>query len=187
MRQHGPWQIVESHLIYKDPWIELRKDDVIRPDGNPGTHALATIKSGVAVLPLDDDGFVYLTEEFHYGVGHDTIEVVSGGIEPGEETLRAAQRETQEELGITAREWIPMGRVDPFTTLAISPTSLFLARGLTFGEHGQEATERIRCYKTELTTAVEMVLNSVITQGPSSVLILKTFVRMKGGPAGCAK
>lgn len=180
MREHGPWKIVRSHAIYKDPWIEVRKDDVIRPDGAPGTHSLVHMKHGVSVLPLDDDGHVYLTEEFHYGVGRDTIEVISGGLEPDEDPLVGGQRETLEELGIVAREWIPLGKVDPFTTMAVSPTTLFLARGLTFVEARPEGTELIRCVKKTLSEAVQMVLNSEITQGPSCVLILKAHWYVSG-------
>lgn len=173
MHQHGPWKIIRTHHIYKDPWIEVRKDDVIRPDGVPGTHSLVHMKHGVSVLPLDEDGNVYLTQEFHYGVGRDTIEVISGGLEPGEDPLVGGQREALEELGIVAQEWIPLGKVDPFTTMAVSPTTLFLARGLSFVEARPEGTELIRCVKKTLAEAVEMVFNSEITQGPSCVLILK--------------
>lgn len=180
MHDHGPWKIVRSHAIYKDPWIEVRKDDVIRPDGAPGTHSLVHMKHGVSVLPLDDEGNVYLTEEFHYGVGRDTIEVISGGLESGEDPLVGGQREAREELGIIAREWIPLGTVDPFTTMAVSPTALFLARGLSFVEARPEGTELIRCVKKSLAEAVEMVLSSEITQGPSCVLILKTHLYVSG-------
>src|SRR5262249_16931064 len=99
-KPHGPWQIVQSHQVYKDPWIEVLKDDVIRADGKPGTHSVIWIRPGVSVLLLDDAGFVYLTEEFHYGVGRITLEVVSGGLDDGETPLAGAQREAQEELGI---------------------------------------------------------------------------------------
>src|ERR1043165_5515685 len=110
--QHGPWTILSSREICRDPWIDVRVDDVIRPDGKPGTHSLISIKPGVSVLPLDDDGFVYLTEEFHYAVGRTTIETISGGIDAREDALAAAQRETREELGILARDWMPLGTVD---------------------------------------------------------------------------
>ena len=65
VKEHGPWKIRNSRDVYKDPWIEVRKDDVIRPDGADGTHCVVNMKPGVSVLPLDDQGFVYLTEEFH--------------------------------------------------------------------------------------------------------------------------
>src|SRR5205807_6953045 len=92
MQQHGPWQILRSHEIYRDGWLEVRKDDVIRPDGLPGTHGVVRLKPGVSVLALDDENRVYLTDEFHYGVGRHTIEVVSGGREPDEAPLEAARR-----------------------------------------------------------------------------------------------
>src|SRR6516162_8679399 len=133
MRQHGPWQIVRSHAIYKDNWLEVRKDDVIRPDGASGTHGVVFLKPGVSVLALDDEQRVYLTDEFHYGVGRRTIEVVSGGREPHEDPLDAARRELAEELGIAAAEWIALGYFDPFTTMLCAPAELFLARQLNFG------------------------------------------------------
>lgn len=169
----GPWQILRSHDVYKDPWIEVRKDDVIRPDGKPGTHSVVTIRPGVSVLLLDDEGFVYLTEEFHYGVGRYTVEVVSGGLDDGEEPLAGAAREAQEELGITASQWTPLGVFDPFTTMINGPAQLFLARGLTFGESAPDETEQIRCVKMPFDEAVDMAMDGRISHGPSCALLLK--------------
>jgi ADP-ribose pyrophosphatase len=173
MRKHGPWQILATREIYRDPWIEVQRDEVIRPDGQPGSHSIVRLKPGVAVLALDGAGQVYLTEEFHYGIGRDALEVVSGGIEPGEDPLATAQRELAEELGIRAAEWIDLGSVDPFTTIVVSPTRLFLARSLSFGTAECDGTERIECRSLPLAAAVEQVLASGITHAPSCVLILK--------------
>jgi ADP-ribose pyrophosphatase len=173
MQQHGPWQIIRSHEIYRDAWLEVRKDEVIRPDGVPGTHGVVVLKPGVSVLALDDDHQVYLTDEFHYGVGRQTIEVVSGGREPDESPLDAARRELEEELGITAEEWTALGSFDPFTTMLSAPAELFLARRLTFGETRQEATENIRCVQVAFDEAVAMAMDGRITHGPSCVVILK--------------
>lgn len=177
MQQHGPWQIVKSHEVYRDPWLRVRKDDVIRPDGQPGTHSVVHLKAGVCVLAIDNEDVVYLTEEFHYGVGRVTLEAVSGGIEPDESPLTTAQRELQEELGIEAAEWIESGVVDPFTASVVSPTTLYIARGLRFGAPSLEGTELIRCVKMPLAEAVEKVLRSEITHAPSCVLILRSAMK----------
>lgn len=173
MKQHGPWKIRASREVYKDPWIEVRKDKVIRPDGDDGTHCVVSMKPGVSVLPLDDRGFVHLTEEFHYAVGRTTIESVSGGIEPGEDARGTAARELEEELGIRAGRWTDLGMVDPFTSIVVSPTGLFLARDLSFVDSAPEGTEQIRPVKVKLAEAVDWVISSKITHGPSCVLILK--------------
>jgi ADP-ribose pyrophosphatase len=179
MTQHGPWKIVESHEIYRDAWIRLQMDDVIRPDGKPGTYSVVTLKPGVTVLAMDDDGYVYLTKEFHYGVGRTTVEGASGGIEPGERPLDAAKRELQEELGIEAEDWTELGVVDPFTASVVSPTRLYLARKLRFGAQALDGTELIQCVKLSLGEAVEKVIQSEITHGPSCVAILKVALGLR--------
>jgi len=176
--QHGPWTIVKSQQVYGDRWIAVRKDDVIRPDGKPGTHSVVNVKPGVTVLPMDDGGSVYLTEEFHYAVGRVTLEAVSGGIESEEAALETAKRELREELGIEAAEWIEMGVVDPFTASVVSPTRLYLARRLRFGEHAPEGTELIKCINMTLDEAVRKVFASEITHAPSCVVILKAAMKL---------
>ena len=173
VERHGPWRILSSRKVYSDPWIEVQRDQVVRPDGADGTHCVVRMKPGVSVLPLDEDGSIYLTEEFHYGIGRVTIEAVSGGIEPGEIALATARRELKEELGITAARWTELGMIDPFTTIVVSPTALFLAQGLSFGPTAREGTEKINAVRVPLAQAMHWVMQTRITHGPSCVLILK--------------
>lgn len=180
-RKHGPWTILSSEPVYADPWVNVGRDSVIRPDGQPGTHVTVTIKPGVCVLALDDEGNVFLTDEFHYGVGQNTLEAVSGGIEPGEEPLETARRELREELGIVASEWIDLGQADPFTAVGISPTRLYLARGLAHGSPSPEGTERIRPVRLPLVEAAWAVVSSRITHAPTGVLILKAHWLLNKG------
>ena len=174
MTQHGPWFINSSQDVYTDPWLSVRCDQVTRPDGKPGTHSVVTIMPGISVLALDDEGNVALTDEFHYAIGRNSLETVSGGIESGETAEQAAHRELQEELGLLAEELIPMGDVDPFTSSLYSPTKLFLARGLTETDVNPDGTELIQKVKLSFEEAVEKVMSSEITHAPSCVLILKT-------------
>ncbi|MBD3674469.1 MAG: NUDIX hydrolase [Planctomycetaceae bacterium] len=174
MTQHGPWFINSSADVYSDPWLSVRCDQVTRPDGKPGTHSVVTIKPGVSVLAMDEDQNVYLTDEFHYAIGRDSLETVSGGIDGEESPEQAARRELQEELGLLAEELIPLGTVDPFTSSLYSPTKLFLARGLTETETNPDGTELIRRIQMPFAEAVEKVMSSEITHAPSGILILKT-------------
>jgi NUDIX domain len=173
MRAHGPWTILSSRLIHRDPWVTLTQDDVVRPDGQPGTFTTIAVKPSVSVLALDEAGNVHLTEEFRYAVGHPSIEVVSGGIEPDEDELVAGKRELAEELGITASEWIDLGRTEPISSIVYLPTRLWLARDLTFGDHAREGTEHIRAVTMPLAEAIDAVMASRITHGASMTLILK--------------
>jgi ADP-ribose pyrophosphatase len=180
MREHGPWKVHATREVYRDPWLTVTRDEVTRPDGRPGTYCTVHILQGVSVLALDGDGTAYLTDEFHYAVGRRTLEVVSGGRDPGEEPLAAAKRELKEELGIEADDWTDLGVVDPFTSMLLSPTHLFLARGLRFGSYDREGTEQIRTVRLPLAEAVAAVMDGRITHAPSCTLILKAerFLRL---------
>ncbi len=173
MQQHGPWMINRTRQVYRDAWIEVRLDEVTRPDGQPGTYTTVQLKSGVCVVALDQERRVHLTREFHYAVGRITVEGVSGGIESGESSELAAQRELAEELGLMAKHWQRLGQVDPFTSAIYSTVDLFLATDLTECAAAPEGTEQIEHMIVPLDEAVEMVRNSQITHGPTCVALLR--------------
>ncbi|QDT12737.1 NUDIX domain-containing protein [Planctomycetes bacterium K23_9] len=171
--KRGPWTVLQSTKVYQDPWLSVRKDDVIRPDGDPGTHSVVTIKPGVSVLAIDTEHNVFLTSEFHYAVNRVTLEAVSGGIESSEEAVVSAKRELREELGIIAKDWTDLGTCDPFTASLLSPTKLYLAQDLSFVDAAPEGTEVIQSIKMPLAEAIEKVMQSEVTHAPSCTLILK--------------
>ena len=172
MKKHGPWNICRSREIYRDPFIDVRGDEVIRPDGKEGHHVVVNLKAGVCVVAVDEEKQVYLTSEFHYGIGRHSIEAVSGGIEADELAEETARRELQEELGIRAGKLRRIGCVDPFTTVVVSPTELFLATELQHGSTNLEGTELIECIKLPLKDALSKVLNGEITHAPTCTLLL---------------
>lgn len=178
--QKGPWTVKDSEIKYKNPWIEVREDAVIRPDGKDGICGVVTMKNGVSVLPYDAEGNVYLTEEYHYGVERVTIEAISGGIDAGESMLEAAKRELKEETGLIASEWTDLGSLDPFTTVVVSSNHMYLARGLSQGEPDQEGTESIKVRKVPFVEALEWATIGKISHGASVAVILKTALLLKG-------
>jgi ADP-ribose pyrophosphatase len=186
-RIKGPWLVEETVQKYKNAWIEVNEDQVVRPDRKSGSFATVRMKHGVSVLAMEDDGQVYLTSEYRYAIERDSIESVSGGIDEDEPPHIAARRELREELGIEAGEWINLGTVDPFTSAIQSPATLFLARKLSLVKREPEGTELISVLKVDLAEAVRMVMESEITHGPSCLLILKTHHFLNGEKAGISK
>jgi 8-oxo-dGTP pyrophosphatase MutT (NUDIX family) len=172
-RKHGNWTIKASELRYKDGFVEFWVDECLKPDGEPGRRATLRMLPGVAVLAVDEEGFVYLTRQFRYAVGKESVEAVQGGLEEGEEEAAAARRELREELGIEAEELTDLGLVDAVTSQVFSPARIFLARGLRFGEPEREGTEVLEPVKLKLAEAVRMVMDGEITQAITCVLVLK--------------
>ncbi len=177
-RKRGPWTVKETNSPYKDNFIEVFVDQVIKPDGEPGTYATVRMKKGVAILPVTKDGKVYLTSQFRYGIGKDSIEVISGGIDGEEPPIEAARREAKEELGIEAEDWIDMGFFDIETSIVQAPVYLFMVKGLEFTETDPDSTEDIKRIRVTLDEALQMVMENKITHSPSCVLILKAHLHL---------
>jgi ADP-ribose pyrophosphatase len=167
--------------MYVDPFVQVRVDQVVRPDGDDGQHVVVEMKPGVCVLAMDEQHNVFLTREFHYGVGRYSLEAVSGGIEPGEDPGLTAERELQEEIGRLASRWAHVGTVDPFTTIVVSPTRLYVARGLTTTATAQEGTEQIETVMMSLDEAIAKVVDGTITHAPTCVVLLRAKLAMSSG------
>jgi 8-oxo-dGTP pyrophosphatase MutT (NUDIX family) len=171
-RKNGNWTIKHTRKIFENDFFKVFEDEVIQPDGKDGKYATIRFVQGAAVLPLDDDGFIYLTKQFRYALGREDLEVVSGAIED-ENPSEAARREAREELGIEAEEWTDLGVIESDTSITNSTAHLFLARKLSFKEPEREGTEQIETVKMKFEDALEKVMSGEITHGQTVALILK--------------
>ena len=67
-----------------------------------------TMQGSAALLPIDDEGNIYLIEEFLAAEGKFGLSLARGGIEVGEDPAVAALRELQEEAGLTCEKVVPL-------------------------------------------------------------------------------
>jgi 8-oxo-dGTP pyrophosphatase MutT (NUDIX family) len=165
---------VSSRNIHQGNLVHLREDRVVLPHGTEAVFEFVEIKHGSSTLAMEDNGDVWLVREWKYAVDRPSLEVVSGGIEAGETPVDTAHRELREELGKSARELIPLGHVDPFTTMLRCPNYLFLARGLADVERApEEAEANMELCRMPLRQAYDLVLSGGITHGSSCVTIFR--------------
>ena len=171
----NPFILKLSEVKYQNPWISVREDKVVRPGGKDGVFGVVTMQDGITVLPMDDEENAYLAREYKYAVEDYTTEAISGGVDEGEQPIDAARRELKEEAGFDAEEMIPLGFIDPFTTVIKSRNYCFLARGLSGGGSTKlDGGEVVEIIKVPFAQAVEMAMSGEISHGASVAVILKT-------------
>ena len=176
---NNPYILKSSEVKYQNPWITVREDKVVQANGNPGIFGVVDYGIGVAILPIDEDNNVYLAKEFKYALQSWSLELASGGVEPGENTEAAARRELKEELGITADEWIYMGSIHPLTTIVENTQHQFIVRGLHFGKANTEETEQIELVKMSIEEAYKLIKTGKIVNATAIVLLLRAFLEIK--------
>ncbi|MFC7620499.1 NUDIX domain-containing protein [Microlunatus sp. GCM10028923] len=125
------WQQRSSREIYRNAWISVREDAVVRPDGVPGTYGVVTVnRPAVFVVPVTEAGEVIMIRQRRYTTGVDSLEVPGGGVDDDEPRV-AAERELREETGYAAGSWRDLGPVYSLNGVADAPGRVFLATDLT--------------------------------------------------------
>jgi 8-oxo-dGTP pyrophosphatase MutT (NUDIX family) len=180
--QRGGWTVLGSDVLYENPWIRVREDQVIQPDGKSGTFGVVELGRAVAVLPVHDDGDVSLVRVFRYTINAECIETVAGGIGEDESAEDAARRELQEEIGLAADELIDLGETQQMTEIVVSPVRLFVARGLRDVPSNQDPTEELSRLDVPLSEAVAWALHGRIVHAATVALVLRA-AHLLGSPA----
>ncbi len=163
-RRRGSWQQLDQQTVYDNPWIQVTHENVLTPMGTAGIYGVVHFKSrAVGVVPLDERGNVWLVKQFRYTLNQYSIEIPEGGSPPDEDMLTTAQRELQEETGLTAGSWQHLLDLHTSNSVTDESGAIFLARDLVRGEMALEATEDIEVLCVPLAEAIDWIFCGKIT------------------------
>jgi 8-oxo-dGTP pyrophosphatase MutT (NUDIX family) len=183
----NPWTTLGSRAVYDNPWISVREDQVIRPDGRPGVYGVVHFKSrAIGVLPVDDRGGVWLVGQYRYALDRYSWEIPEGGSHPGETPEETARRELREETGLSAEHLEPIAITHLSNSVSDELGLVFRATGLSPGPSVPEGTERIEVRMVPWDEAWAMLQCGQITDSMSVIAILHEALRRAGGPRGSA-
>jgi 8-oxo-dGDP phosphatase len=131
-----------SSVVYTDPWIRLRKDDIERSDGSRGTYAVIERDDFALIVPAEGGGF-HLVEEYRYPVGRRSWSFPQGGFPHGETGTpeELARMELAQETGLRATRLTHLGTLTAAHGMTPQRCQYFLATGLTAGEPDPEPEE----------------------------------------------
>ncbi len=124
---------------------------------------------GAAIVALDQHDRICLLRQFRHAAGQWLWELPAGKIDNKEPPLQTAQRELEEEAGMTAREWRSLGDYFSSPGVFTEVVHLFLATVLTPLPHRPEAHEVFEVHWKPLAEALAMARDGELRDGKSIV------------------
>ncbi len=174
MPYSNPWKKLGSRVVYENPWLTLREDRVIRPDGDEGIYGVVETRIATAVIALTPEREVYLVGQFRYTMDVYSWELIEGGTEPGEDPLTAIQRELKEEAGLVAKRWRQLGDEIHLSNCISSETGyVFVAEDLTQCEPDPDGTEVLQIKKVPFDECLRMMDEGIIKDAVSIVGLMR--------------
>jgi ADP-ribose pyrophosphatase len=128
-----PWKQISSDYIHKETWFNLRRDRLLKGNGEEMyPYYVLEYSTWASVFPVTAEGKIILLKQYRYGVGEWSIEVPGGIMDPDEtDPLEAGRRELLEETGYSCGDIREIAKVAPNPATANNWMHIYFATGCT--------------------------------------------------------
>jgi 8-oxo-dGTP pyrophosphatase MutT (NUDIX family) len=173
-------QQLASKVVYQNPWMSVREDEVRLEDGSIGTYGVVDKPDFAIVIPRENDGF-WMVEQFRYAVGRRAAEFPQGSWGPGAagSPTELAQAELREETGLSAASMTHLGTLSTAYGFCSQGMAVFLAEDLVRGNPDREHSEQDMTHRWVSEAELrDLVLSGEVTD--SATLAALALLAMTG-------
>lgn len=171
--RRGDGELLEVREIFPGRTVRLNVEKVRLPNGQVANLEIVRHSGAAAVVPVTDDGHVFLVRQYRYATGGYLLEVPAGKLDPGEEPEACARRETEEEIGYRPGKLQPLGWIWATPGFADERIWLYLATGLEPARQELGADEVLSIERMTLAEAVDKAASGEIHDSKSVCALLR--------------
>ncbi|MBX3025219.1 NUDIX hydrolase [bacterium] len=164
--------------VFRGRIITVNQDEVTLPNGGRATLDIVHHPGAAAVVALDAEGAVVLLRQYRHAAGGFIWEVPAGTLGAGEAPAACARRELEEETGLVAARWTPLGSIVTTPGFCDERIHLFLARELRETAAALEDDEVLTVSRVPLASALAMVARGEIEDAKSIAALYRAQVAL---------
>jgi ADP-ribose pyrophosphatase len=170
---------LSSEIIFQGRLLDVRKDEVLLPNGKTSTREWINHPGAVCIIPILPNGKIALIRQYRYPVQSEMIELPAGKLDKGEKPEKCAKRELIEEIGYRSNKLTFLSHIQPAIGFANEKMWIFLAEDLEKTESKLDEDEFIELIPTNLENALEMIWSGKITDVKTIIGLLwaKRFLK----------
>lgn len=171
---------MSSETIAEGGMLLVKRDQVRVSSGATSQREYVIHPGAVVVVPVLDNANLLLERQFRYPLSRVFIELPAGKIDAGEPPLETGRRELLEETGYSAQEWIYLGLQHPCIGYSNEVIHIYLARGLSSGEHNRDEDEALQLFEASLKQCLRMIHDGELTDGKTIVALFRAEKFLSG-------
>ena len=160
--------VYEQH-IYSGNIIKVEKVTVTLPNGKLATRDVVRHPGASAVIPLNENGELYMVRQFRKPLETVSLEIPAGKLDEGEDPAICAERELKEETGLTADKITHLISIHSTPGFSDEILHMYAAVGLHEGESCADEDEFISAEKYTVDELIDMVFSGEITDAKSII------------------
>lgn len=172
-------EMISSKRIFKGNVITVRVDEVLLPNKKKSTREIVEHSGAVCIVPITDDGFVYMVKQYRYAFNSIVLEIPAGKLDNGEKPDQAARRELEEEVGVTCNELIYIGEYHPSVAILTEVIHMYIAKDIKSSKQNLDDDEFLEVVKYPIEKIVNMIISGEIKDGKTIAAILKAYHILK--------
>ena len=165
--------LIKQLCGYKGLITNTRLDRVALTNGEHSLREVVEHPGGVTILAIDENGFAFCVRQYRYAMSEHLLELPAGKLEPGENPLDCAKRELSEETGISAGNFVSLGKIYPSPGYCQETIYIYLASGLQYGVAHPDENELLDVEKIHINELHRLALDNTITDAKTIVAVLR--------------
>lgn len=174
-------EVLHTELVFQGRFLKVTRDQVKTPDGIISHREYIKHPGAAVILPILADGSVLLLRQYRHALKKVFWEIPAGKRDAGEDPLKTAHRELQEETGYTTANMELLTLIHPVIGYADEEMHIYLATNLKVGPQKLDPGENLVVHAVPWSKTWELVEKGEISDVKTLIALFwfKNF-KMKG-------
>ena len=172
------WQTVSSKYLFRRPWLTVRCEDMLLPNGNHiPEYYILEYPDWVNTIAITKEGKFVFVRQYRPGIGRTCYELCAGVCEKEDVSpLVSAQRELWEETGYGNGNWTKLMTISANASTMTNITHCYLATEVErISTQHLEETEDLTVHLLDEEEVKALLLNDEVKQSLMAAPFWKYF------------